>query len=90
MDGTDDWRLTGQEKYLSSVTLEWADWQPSRPEWDHDHCEFCFAKFAGPELPDTLHAGFTTSDRYRWVCQQCFADFHERFGWRVAGEPGST
>ena len=84
MDETDDWRLTGQEQYLSGVALEWADWHPPRPGWDHDHCEFCHAKFAGPDLPDTLHAGFTTADRYRWVCQGCFADFRERFGWRVS------
>jgi hypothetical protein len=84
MDGTDDWRLTGQERYLTGATFEWADWHSPRPGWDHDHCEFCFAKFAGPELADTLHTGFTTADRSRWVCQQCFADFRERFGWRVS------
>ena len=90
MDETDDWRLAGQERYLSGVALEWADWQPPRPGWDHDHCEFCFAKFAGPELLDTLHAGYTTPDRSRWVCKECFADFRERFGWRLAEEPRST
>ncbi len=87
MAETDDWRLTGQELYMLGVALEWAEWHAPRPDWDHDHCEFCWAKFAGPELPDALHAGYATLDRYRWVCPQCFADFRQRFGWQVVVEP---
>ena len=85
MAEADDWRLTGQERYLAGAVLGWADWHPPRPDWDHDHCEFCWAKFAGPEQHDVLHAGYTTADRHRWVCPQCFEDFRERFGWRAAG-----
>jgi hypothetical protein len=79
----DDWRLAGQERYLAGAFLRWTDWQPPRSEWDHDHCEFCWAKFARPEVPDTLQAGYATLDRYRWVCPECFSDFRERFGWKV-------
>jgi hypothetical protein len=39
-----DWRLQGQEKYLGGVTLVRRRWQQQRPDWDHDHCEFCGAK----------------------------------------------
>jgi len=35
------------------------------------------------EFPDILHAGYTTEDKYRWVCDQCFEDFKDRFQWRV-------
>jgi hypothetical protein len=83
MQQDDDWRLTGQERYLTGAKLEWAEWQPQRPDWDHDHCEFCGTKFAGPESPGSLHAGFATADRYWWVCPQCVADFRRRFGWLV-------
>jgi hypothetical protein len=39
-------------------------------------------------LPDVLRAGYTTADNYHWVCPRCFADFRERFRWRLVGEPG--
>jgi hypothetical protein len=85
MDEADDWQLMGQERYLAGVTLHWSMWHQSRPNWDHDHCEFCLAKFMEESEPDALHAGYTTADEYRWVCPTCFADFRERFGWHVAG-----
>jgi hypothetical protein len=27
--------------------------------------------------------GYTTEDRYRWICFQCFNDFREQFRWTV-------
>ncbi len=41
----EDGRLTGQEKYLRGVTLTWRSWSTDRPDWDHDHCEFCWVHF---------------------------------------------
>jgi len=79
----DDWRLQGQERYLHGALLHRAQWTRPRPDWDHDHCEFCWAKFAEEDLPDVLHEGYTTPDRYRWICGTCFRDFADRFGWRV-------
>ena len=87
MQQDDDWRLTGRQAFLADATLEWTDWQPQRPDWDHDHCEFCRTKFAGPESPDSLHVGFATPDRYHWVCRQCVSDFRSRFGWLLVGTP---
>ncbi len=84
----DDWRLQGQERYLSGAILHWATWHRPRPGWDHDHCEFCGAKFMEEPRPDTLQAGYATADRYRWICPTCFEDFRERFGWVLdTGEP---
>ncbi len=79
----DDWRLQGQERYLQGAALHPARWRRPRPEWDHDHCEFCWAKFMEEELPGVLHYGYTTVDHYRWVCEACFEDFRDRFAWRV-------
>jgi hypothetical protein len=76
-----DWRLTGQEEFLTGVTLERRVWQETRPDWDHDHCAFCGAKFAAIDEPDILHEGWTTDDEYYWICDACFADFREQFGW---------
>ena len=84
----DDWRLTGQERYLRGATLVRKRWVAPRPEWDHDHCAFCWAKF-----PHEVEEGYTTTEAhpsgagYHWICEPCFGDFAERFGWRVV-EPG--
>ncbi len=79
-----DWRLQGQEKYLHGVELCWKTYRRRSSTWDHDHCEFCWETFAEPDLlPDALHVGWTTRDSYRWVCDGCFEDFRERFGWTV-------
>lgn len=73
-----DWRLTGQERYLKGATLRRRRWTLQTPEWDHDHCEFCWAKF-----PDELPEGYATEDSYRWICEQCFTDFREMFEWKL-------
>ena len=83
MAESSDWRLTGQEHFLRGAILHWAQWHPPRPEWDHDHCEFCFAKFAEDSQPEVLHAGYTTADEYHWVCQTCVEDYQKQFGWQV-------
>jgi hypothetical protein len=78
-----DWRLQGQERYLQGAALEKLSYSPSHQDWDHDHCEFCGAKFAGKDTLDAAHEGFTTSDRCRWICSTCFGDFRVRFGWSL-------
>jgi hypothetical protein len=50
---TTDWRLQGQERYLSGAKLLRKTYRgaQTRPGEDHDHCEFCFAKFTVENLP---------------------------------------
>jgi hypothetical protein len=78
-----DWRLQGQEEYLSGVRLVRRRWRQSRPGGDHDHCEFCWAKFGQEQLGDVLREGWTTPDEYRWVCDVCFNDFKDQFRWQI-------
>jgi hypothetical protein len=78
-----DWRLTGQETYLSGVTLVRRQWKESRPGWDHDHCEFCFAKFGDERLENVLREGWATPDEHRWICDTCFSDFKDQFKWHI-------
>jgi len=78
-----DWRLGGQERSLTGVTLRWQEYHAPRADWDHDHCAFCWAKFMEKTVPDTVHAGYATLDRYHWICKPCFNDFRERFAWIV-------
>ncbi len=96
-----DWRLTGQEDILSRATLVRKPYRAPSATWEHDHCEFCWAKFMDPNFseehrlyiethPDVATEGFTTTDErangadYYWICADCYADFADRFGWRVA------
>lgn len=81
---SEDWRLLrGQEEYLRGVTLIWHEYQPKNPKNDHDHCEFCMEKFGFSE--DDIHFGYSTEDNDIWICEKCFEDFKEAFGWKVSG-----
>ena len=64
--------------------------------WDHEHCYFCWAKLLeGDSAYRTVRmlgeqpqsgdesAVFTQPVQEVWVCQNCFEDFRERFGWKV-------
>ena len=81
MSMQNDWRLHGQESFLMGVTMVHQPWKPSDPQNDHDHCEFCWARFS--RYAADLHVGYSTEDRCRWVCEQCFHDFQRKFSWRV-------
>ena len=79
-----DWRLQGQEQYLRGATLIWKRYARYSKQWEHDHCEFCWAEFAeATVVGDALHEGYATPDNYRWICQNCFSDFKDRFAWRL-------
>ena len=78
-----DWRLTNQDRYLKGATLVWMSYAAASPRNDHDHCEFCWAKFMATGTSDTLHEGYATPDRYRWICKPCFDAFVDLFGWQL-------
>jgi len=82
---TEDWRLRRQERYLQGATFSRKKYAKRSERWDHDHCEFCWATFS--EREGDLHEGYVTADDYRWVCDECFADFKERFAWKLGEEP---
>lgn len=84
MVSRDDWRRMGQEEYLSGVKLyHFAQFSPYSKKWDHEHCEFCGARFS--ENPEDEHEGWCTTRKNertsRFICQECFRDFKEEFGW---------
>jgi hypothetical protein len=79
-----DSRLTNQEEYLKGVTLFKKNYARYSEDWDHDHCAFCWTKFAEKDsIPDALHQGYTTKDEQHWICEECFQDFKETFSWKV-------
>ncbi len=93
MEDKHDWRLTNQENYLFGVTLFHRKYRQYGPNqnWDHDHCEFCWATFSLHDNPEFLKEGYATEDEYRWICTRCYQDFRQRFRWSVVEsmeEPG--
>lgn len=76
----DDWRLNGQEAYLLHKKLKRQKFK-SKGLYDHDHCSFCWDKFSEHEAD--LGVGYCTEDEYYWICDSCFHDFKEKFGWNV-------
>jgi len=81
-----DWRLQGQEEYLTGVRLRKKRYRKRSEDWEHDHCEFCWRKFS--ERPGDLNEGYATEDEYRWICENCYEDFKEQFQWTVIEEGG--
>ena len=81
MPTQDDWRRQGQVTYLRSVKLVLKDYQPYRAGWDHDHCEFCGSRFSLDG--DDIRKGYSTEDRYHWICIDCFNDFKSEFSWQI-------
>ena len=84
-----DWRLQGQEAYLSGLEWEKRDYFQYREGWDHDHCEFCGIKLAvGAKYDGSIAHGYTAREGYYCVCEQCFSDFKERFKWKALSVKG--
>jgi hypothetical protein len=72
----DDWRRMGQEAFLPPGT-SWVrkPYDAHSDSWDHDHCEFCGAKFIDSRRsgqrrreiaddPEILGEGFATTDQH--------------------------
>lgn len=34
-----------------------------------------------------MDRGYVTEDDYHWVCEKCFADFRDQFGWSIVQTP---
>jgi len=81
----DDWRLHGQATYLLGVTLYWREWAlpKENPDWDHDHCSFCWKKFMATDGPGIERQGYTTEDGAHWICRDCYQDFSGMFQWKL-------
>lgn len=95
MDG--DWRLNGQEKYLFGAKIVKVKVSfPHPDECDHQHCEFCWAKFS--DSKDDFHDGYAVWPLEEliegpfygvvdyMICPECFSDFKEMFQWVLLNE----
>jgi len=77
-----DWRIDNA-KWTRGAVFKFKKYTRPSEEWDHDHCEACWATFMESGSPDVLTEGYATEDDYRWVCPQCFSDLKEEMGWKL-------
>ena len=85
MQPEQDWRIDNC-KMLRGVALRRKKYSAPSKQWDHDHCAFCQLHISVPPPPDNedaVESGWATEDGYHWVCEACFADFRDQFGWTV-------
>ncbi|MCL2874261.1 MAG: hypothetical protein FWE29_04935 [Defluviitaleaceae bacterium] len=73
-----DWRLTNQMNYLFQKRLLHINYEAYRPGWSHDHCSFC-----SDVINNSDEKAYCTTDKYHWICENCFGDFCEMFEWEV-------
>ncbi len=76
----EDWRLRGQEEYLSKAKLVRVRFK-AYGEWDHLHCAFCWDKIS--ENEGDLHTAYSTLDFRHLICEECYNDFKDSFGWEI-------
>lgn len=48
----------------------------------HDHCELRWARFS--KYDKDLHAGYYEKDSKSWICDDCYMNYKDLFGWSVA------
>lgn len=73
-----DWRLTNQKNYLYKKELVKGKYFPYKEGWEHDHCAFCSER-----ITEKTSVAYSTTDGYHWICEECYNDFKEMFGWII-------
>lgn len=60
----DDWRLDfGKEpSFYSQYKWSLKKWTNTRPQRDHDYCEFCWQKISDIDRPDIQPEGWTDDE----------------------------
>lgn len=71
-------------KRLKGQKFRWKTYEMPRPDWDHDHCAACWAKFAETESPEISHEGYAVIEEYdkgahyEWAWASCFEDLKDQ------------
>ena len=78
-----DWRIDNA-KWTRGAVLHFRNYTRYREDWDHDHCEGCWAKFMESGPTDVLSEGYVTEDNRRWICPECFRDLKDEMRWKLA------
>jgi hypothetical protein len=77
-----DWRIENARR-TQGASFKQVKYEAPRPDWDHDHCAACWAKFMDSARPETLDHGYVTLDGKWWICDQCFNDLKGELDWEA-------
>jgi hypothetical protein len=83
-----DWRIMGQEGYLLNKKLQHRHFSRTLCRDDFTQCEFCWSLF-DKDVSCPSMAFFEPQGKY-WICETCYRDFREHFGWEVEDEDSSV
>ena len=59
----EDWEQFTLKKLepLKALSFDFAEYTAPTAEWEHDHCEGCWAKFTSADEPGALRRGYSTA-----------------------------
>jgi hypothetical protein len=63
MTSPNDWRFDLLKRYRGAIFRK-AKYERLTDDWDHDHCEGCFAKFGDVQGPEILREGYVSAHPY--------------------------
>lgn len=81
----EDWRIEAGGDEVRGRAFAFRSYTPPRPDWDHDHCELCGAKFMQGGAHGSLAEGFATPcdgspGSFSWACESCWNDLNATLG----------
>jgi hypothetical protein len=86
MNSIADWRYDNL-KYLQGAVFRYAKYKAPTIDWDHDHCNGCWAKFAEFDSTDTLHEGYVSAKPYEPAPEPEFITLAKEQGKRPISQP---
>lgn len=75
-----DWRLVNQENFLMRKNVVKAHFFETA-DCDHTHCVFCWEKIG--KQRNMLNTAYRIVGGNWWICEKCFTDFKEHFGFQI-------
>lgn len=81
-----DWRFDRLDN-LRGKTFRLIQYGVPSKEWDHDHCEGCWARFAEYDGPDVLHEGYAHAEPYEDKPEPEFITKCKEQGMRCVPQP---
>jgi len=86
MGTKEDWRYSNIY-HLEGLTFTLAKYNAPSEEWDHDHCNGCWAKFADFDGADILHEGYVTAIPYEETPEPEFITQCKEQGMHCVAQP---
>ncbi len=68
---------------LRGAQFKYQAYKMPKPTWDHDHCEFCWAKFMESGNTDALLEGYYCKSEDTWVCPKCYEEKNVEYQWEL-------